>query len=377
MKKALENQTSVTLTAFAPKNEISRLACVWKQLSHASDPSFFLSWPWIENWLNCLPESTKVMFVGLFEDDMPIAGFFVGTQTGIKHQVIYAQRGFLNATGDAVLDEITIEQNGILFNGDTSQIIHKLRELISDGSFSWDELVCNALTLDQYHCFKQLEGESKLLEMEQEKNYFVDLEKVRHSSSGLIGLLGKSKRNRIRRTAKAYEKFGELSITEAATHDEFTEAFSNLERLHQQAWSQRGQAGSFSNPFFKNFHQRFIENYYASGQIKLITCKAGNEILGVLYCFAHNDDILFYQCGFNYKKENHYRPGLLSQLHVINYFAQQGYAKFDFLAGESRYKRKLATDHYPVYWCKLQRPKLRFSCERLLRRLKNKIRNVP
>ncbi len=375
MIEAVENQNDVALVTFDPRMEMSRLASIWIQLSQACNPSLFLSWPWIENWLHCLPSEQQVVFFGLFEGNKPLAGFLVGLRKGIKHKVIYAQRGYLNCTGSRRLDEITIEQNGLLINGDAVATMEKLKSAMIKENLPWDELICNAITDKQYQAIRMLDGEFGVLELDTERSYFVDLDKVRQSPTGLIALLGKSKRNTIRRTTKAFQAIGPLSITEAVTRSEYEEAFSTLEHLHQKAWTERGEQGSFSDPFFEQFHKRFVFHYLDSKFTKLVTCKAGNEVIGVLYCFVHNNEVLFYQCGLKYRQGNHYRPGILSHYLAINYFAEQGYSRFDFLAGECRYKQKLATDSYPLYWCKVQRRKLRFSWEKLFRGIKQKIRS--
>ena len=49
---------------------------------------------------------------------------------------------------------------------------------------------------------------------------------------------------------------------------------------------------------------------------------------------------------------------------------KKGFAVYDFLAGEARYKQSLGTELQTLVWCRAQKAKTIFMLERAARRLK-------
>src|SRR5512144_2301198 len=104
---------AIDLVAIAPSQR-SRIRDAWCELEASSSPSYFLSWGWVETWLDTLPPSAGLTLYVVRRAGAPIAAFFLGGRTQWRHRVLPSRTLHLNQTGDGAYDEICIEYNGML-----------------------------------------------------------------------------------------------------------------------------------------------------------------------------------------------------------------------------------------------------------------------
>ena len=103
-------------------------------------------------------------------------------------------------------------------------------------------------------------------------------------------------------------------------------------------------------------------------QLLRITC--GKKTLGCLYNFVSQGMVYYYQSGFNYPDFGRFKPGLVCHALAIPYNAAQGHKTYDFLVGDSQYKKSLSTHANQLVWCTIQKPRLRFKLEGLAKAAK-------
>src|SRR5690349_7992840 len=87
---------------------------LWQQLEARAQPSYFLSWGWIANWIAALPIDDTPQLAVVSEDRLPTAAFFLGQRRVRRHLVLPSNALFFNATGSPRHDEVCIEHNGLL-----------------------------------------------------------------------------------------------------------------------------------------------------------------------------------------------------------------------------------------------------------------------
>ena len=90
----------------------------------------------------------------------------------------------------------------------------------------------------------------------------------------------------------------------------------------------------------------------------LFRVEAGSETVGLLYCFLYNRWVYHYQSGFSYSVNKRRNPGLLTLYYAIDYcMQQQAIEGFDFMAGDSEYKRTLTNEsgQRPLRWFVIRR----------------------
>jgi CelD/BcsL family acetyltransferase involved in cellulose biosynthesis len=90
------------------------------------------------------------------------------------------------------------------------------------------------------------------------------------------------------------------------------------------------------------------------GEIALLRLSAGERLVGYLYNFEFRGNAANYQSGFDYEgAKRHQTPGLTCHHYAIVDAASRGFDRYDFLAGDDRYKRSLATAAAGLDWLEL------------------------
>jgi CelD/BcsL family acetyltransferase involved in cellulose biosynthesis len=357
-------------------SERTRIRDAWCELEASSCPSYFLSWGWVENWLDTLPPATDVVLHVVRRAGAPIAAFFLGARPIWRHRFIASRTLHLNQTGDENYDEICIEHNGFLSNGEPIPVA----DIVTRLPGRWDEMFLPALDEDGVLA-KALLADAVLPNGAQGAGLrvrvdgrvacpIVDLNAVREAGD-YLSLLGSNTRSQIRKTRKLYEQRG-LAHDVASSPDEARAFFDELVTLHQRSWAERGKPGAFI-PYVLRFHHRLIEHRFATGEIRLHRIRAGGRTIGCLYNFVWQDVAFFYQSGLLYEPDARLKPGLLCHSLAIDHDARAGLRCYDLLGGDSRYKRALATGDRTLVWVRIQKPRIRFAVEDAARIFRNRL----
>src|SRR6478609_11399686 len=104
----METQGLEILDARDPRTEQ-----IWRGLEGVAQPSYFLSWAWIDNWLSALPEDEMPSLAVVHDHGEPVAAFFLAQRKVRRGLLRTSNTLYFNATGSAQHDEISIEHNGM------------------------------------------------------------------------------------------------------------------------------------------------------------------------------------------------------------------------------------------------------------------------
>jgi CelD/BcsL family acetyltransferase involved in cellulose biosynthesis len=348
----------------------SRIRDVWCGLEATSRPSYFLSWGWVETWLDALPPSAPITLYVARRSGAPVAAFFLGARTQWRHRVLPSRGLHLNQTGDGAYDEICIEYNGMVHSGQPPPFTEIIAHLPDD----WDELYLPALDADDALATGLVADHARLrLRVDgRTPSPMVDLAKVRDSGD-YLKILGGNTRSQIRRAQKLYGARGKLGLEVATSPTQALGFFDELVALHRRSWAERGEAGAFL-PFVHAFHKRLIEQRFASGEIQLLRIRAGDTTVGCLYNLISRDTVAFYQSGLAIETDGKLKPGLVCHALAVAHDAAAGHRWYDFLGGGSRYKQSLSTDARTLIWLRLQKPRLRFALEDIAHGVRTRVR---
>jgi CelD/BcsL family acetyltransferase involved in cellulose biosynthesis len=207
--------------------------------------------------------------------------------------------------------------------------------------------------------------------------YVVDLLAIRSTAGGqYLDLLGAKTRKKIRRSFRHLEEIGPVSLEQAATVEEALEFLDALKGLHQAHWRARGKPGSFAKPFFERFHRKLIERGQAAGRTQLLRLRAGETVIGYLYDFVYRDHVYVYQTGFAYDSFPSVSPGYVAHVLAIERSALAGHARYDFMAGQEDYKQRMGQPMAELRWIVVQRDRLKFRLEALLRSSYHRLRST-
>jgi CelD/BcsL family acetyltransferase involved in cellulose biosynthesis len=350
----------------------------WQALQSTSDHSFFQSWGWIGCWLRALPHDIVPWLLEVRLGD-EIAGLGIVIEHKFRRRGVIVSKGlYLNETGRSDLDSLSIIHNGILTNrqlhADVEQAaIQFLASGVSDGR--WHELHLSGVPRSYVTSARAMYG--TLLVVTPEQNHYVDLNRIREAGGEYLAVLGKKTRRNIRQSIRLYEARGSLEFTVASSVPEALQFLDSLIDFHQSYWVSRRQPGAFAEPFFCGFHRELIKSRFRYGEIQLARVIVAAEPIGYQYNFVHGGRIYSYQSGLRYEANGNYRPGVVSDYLTILHNLKLGAAIYDFLRGDSLYKRTMATDARERFWCVLQQDRLDFRLENLARRLKRQYFDRP
>jgi CelD/BcsL family acetyltransferase involved in cellulose biosynthesis len=338
------------------------LEAEWRDLESRADGGFFLSWSWIGSWAESFAK--PLVLVRAKGGGRTVALGLLAPARVRRHGLIGSRQLLLHASGDPDLDRIAIEYNGFLVErgagtGMAAFLLSALRR-ISD----WDECVLPGVAGDYVQAAER-SGLAAAIDR-QTASYGV-------SFPGLAGrphieTLSANTRTQLRRALRLYEADGVLSLHPAGGLEEAFAYFSNLKAMDR--WEEKGVQGAFATPAREAFHRRLIERAWPRGELELLQARAGTRVIGYLYHFLYRGRALSYQIAYQPAPDNRHHPGLVMHHLAIERARKKGFAVYDFLAGEARYKKSLGTEIQTLFWCRAQKAKPAFLIERAARRLK-------
>lgn len=353
--------------------EPAKLAGRWRELESRSEPSFFQSWVWIGNWLATLPDRIRPWLITVLHRGQ-IAGLGILVQRRVWRRTMIPSNGlFLNATGDPVLDSLTVEFNGFLAERRVKdEVWHACLEFLVQEVPDWDALYMSGVEVGAF-CEIAASERGLVVRIERRQpSPYADLRLVRKAGGKLLPTLSRNTRQQVRRAMRGYEKHGALRLRAAETVQEAQTFLSELKILHQAYWTGRGESGAFADEYFEIFHRRLISQHFDDGSVELLRATAGATTVGYLYNFRRGQWFYNYQSGFNYDSDNKLKPGLVSHCLAMQRYLDLGADAYDFLAGYGRYKRSLSNAQHQLAWVVIHKDHLKYRFEFSLRYLYRK-----
>ena len=327
--------------SFSHVTDLWALEQRWRALEAKAAPSFFQSW----SWIGCLATerfaNPRLLAAQVDGQDVALALFNQG------HSRLSPVTLWLGESGIPALDAMYVEHNGVLAaNGYGECLADCLATALRHAS----RLVLSGVDDTQLRAARATDGVARL--MKSQPAPFVDLTKL--PPDGYLASLSANTRYQLRRAAKRTATRGELVLHRAHTPSDAMAVLDDLARLHQSTWTARGKPGAFANPEFHRFHETLIASALPRGEIDLLRITAGATLIGCLYNFRHRGHVLAYQSGFDHQAaDTHEKPGLLCHHLAIKAAQADGMTRYDFLAGDDRYKASLASDATTLHWLDL------------------------
>src|SRR5262249_42874718 len=91
------------------------LECEWRALESIASSSFFTSWQWIGTLMAAIPPANRPKLLrGCAEGKTIALALLGGGRLRRRHGLVRSRALYLNETGDARFDSLTIEHNGVL-----------------------------------------------------------------------------------------------------------------------------------------------------------------------------------------------------------------------------------------------------------------------
>lgn len=359
-------------TDLVPLPALAEVEAQWRALQDASDHSFFQSWGWIGCWLRLLPDDVRPLLLRVRRGGQIVGLGIVNERTIRRFRLIRSRVARLNETGIPEIDKLAIEHNGVLVHRDCAEearaaaLAHLAAELRAR---RWDEILLSGVDPAYHAAAVQASGRAlDVLVLRDAPSYLVELGDIRRTGGGIPEALRAGLRKEVRRTIRATEQIGPLAIEEARTAEEAQAFLAALIPLHEARWTEAGELGAFFSPWLRRFHPALVESRFAAGEIQLLRVSVGGTPIGYLYHFRYGRRLYGYQWGLALDDRRVPKPGLLCDTLSLRHNLDQPVDVFDFLHGESEYKRRFATGHDRRLWLAIQRRRPDFRLENALRR---------
>ena len=336
---------------------------IWKTLAAASPHSYFLSWGWIENWLDSLPPGCNVRLAVVRRGDVPVAAGFLGYGKVLRQRIFRSTAYLLNQAGDRDLDQFYVEDNAFLCAPDARPAWSAFLSLLPG---NWEELYLSGLNpaLPPAAWLEDVPPPYRVLIANRIPAPYVDLRAVARKGGDYLAAVSANTRSQIRRSYKLY---GQVRTTVATDLPAALEIYEEMVELHQNRWKRRGRRGAFASGHFRRMLRSLIERRFDSGEIQLIRVQDGRSTIGCLYNFDYGGVVSFYQSGLRIEQDNRLKPGFVCHTEAIRHNLARGRDIYDFMASFDEYKLRMATHRRDLLWARIQKPKLKFTAERLLR----------
>jgi CelD/BcsL family acetyltransferase involved in cellulose biosynthesis len=336
--------------------DTSDLACLereWRALEAHDATPFFLSWDWIGCWLRNLPAGLRPAVLRI-QSGGQLAGLALLTPVSKRRLgIIPCHSLHLHETGNATLDALTIEYNGILS-------AHHHRKEATRRAIEWllGEGHADALSLPGVSAsiLDSLDRRRFTAHIRDIKPvYPIDLAPTAADRREFLETISSNTRSQLRRAIRQYEGLGELRVIEAHSTDEAQDMLNEMIPLHQAYWQGRDRAGAFANSHFVEFHRRLIRDGYDKDCIQFFRCMAGPSVIGYLYNLKRDGRVYAYQSGFNYQLLPRSKPGWVCHYLAIEENRRQGTVVYDLLAGYSQFKASFAMPADELVWVTVER----------------------
>lgn len=368
-------QTELRIFSLDPSDR-ARFLRDWARLDAQSSSSFFLSTPWITTWLERLPSRLGVR-VAEVRDSQGLAALalLVPCTTRVARLVPWRTL-VLHATGERPFDDLTVEFNGVLARTDVANRAAGWLVECALAERGWDELTLPLVGADQDYDIVA-RSRALLVDTATYRAPYVDLDALRAANVRHVDSLHKKARYQIRRGRSEIEKrCGPLRLTAAQAAPERREFLERLMVLHGAYWNTRGEPGAFSDPWIREFHLALIAREEPDPCCQLLRLTAGELDVGYLYNFTWRGRVYSYQSGFNYEVlGSDVAPGYLSNAAAIQYAADNGFSRYEFMRGENLYKLKLATHVGELRSIRIVRPSRVAVVLERLRHLRRRLRS--
>jgi CelD/BcsL family acetyltransferase involved in cellulose biosynthesis len=348
---------------------------LWLGLQSRADASFFQSWAWIGLWLELICPAHHARLLTLHDGDRLVGlGIFTARCRFGGLGPLHLR---LHEVGDRVLDSLTIEYNGLLCEkGYEHDALLAAIKHLEQTHPRWLTLYFPGLMVDNLP-LAQLPAVGLEMRLRKTDTRYVDLATLRANGNDYLSSLSSANtRSSLRRTArKLAATHGEIHITAAKDTQQRLAFFHELVVLHQAYWTGKaGQSGAFHDRRIVDFHEQLIANASPEQGAQLLRLDAGGQTVGYVYNMVWYGTVYFYQAGVDYPRfKDCGSPGLLLLGQAVQLALQCGHDRFEFMAGDSRYKHELGTAKSEMAWLTLDRAGLYSHLRKAWRQLRGTV----
>jgi CelD/BcsL family acetyltransferase involved in cellulose biosynthesis len=334
--------------------ELEKLREPWIDLLARSSMREPFSTPtWLIEWWRVFgPLGGRALRVVVCEEGHRLVGIVPFLRRLVFHRGIVPVRVLeLLGTGENEADETCSEYVGaIVETGAESACAHALARMLHENALGrWDALRLTAMSGDDPfvgELMRAVEPSSSSASVRETSR--CPYVKLPATWDAYLTSLDGGQRYAVTRALRDLEKWageGNVRFVVAETPADLARGRVILLALHAERWSERGQDGVFSSERFTRFHDAVMPRLFVGAEagLELSWLEVRGEPIAASYNLLYGGKVRFYQSGRKLDVPKQIRPGLAIHAFAIRRSIELGRTEYDFLAGASQYKRKLAT----------------------------------
>lgn len=196
------------------------------------------------------------------------------------------------------------------------------------------------------------------------------VEKTSHAAAPFVTLpktwddyvtsLGKHRRYLLK-TLRDFDEWadGNALFHLAENTAELDKGFAILQALHGERWSSEGQMGVFHAKRFCLFHKTVMPELLNRKSLELRWLTVRDQPLAVIYNIVWDNKIHFYQGGRSMSVPKQIRPGIVLHAHAIRSAIAASHREYDFLSGDTQYKRQLSNGRHDLVQLRIAKKTVR------------------
>ena len=333
----------VTIEAADPE----ALSRSWGELAaRAVNPAPYRSPAWIETWLGMAKARCRLLAVRGEIDGRTAAFGVLGVG---RERLTSGLAARLFETNDPALDNTYVEYNDVLLTGEAPQDARRrmLDAVLTRGG---------APTIVLRNAVPALRQAA--LAVGRDRAWVVRVaSELPCYGAPLDGPppMSRNTRQQVARSLRLYEADG-LAVEVSDSPEARASALGELVALHEEVWGARGQIGAFK-PEVLAFHRALVAR--PDAPVEILRVRSGGRTIGMLYNLIGERTVHNYQSGFAASGDNRRKPGLTTHVLAMRHYAERGFADYDMMAGQSRYKESLGEPHRRLSTVVLEKPTLR------------------
>jgi CelD/BcsL family acetyltransferase involved in cellulose biosynthesis len=337
------------------------------------DVGLACSWDWTDVWLDYFGDIVEHEFAVVQQGGVPCGVLLLTRGVGRKRSRIPVRTLHFGTAGEPRSDSIYVEYNRVLVVPEVRQEAARTVLSVVGQDDSWDELWLDGFAPDEAEPFLAADPE---LKPRFEPCPTVDLQAAERSDGQVLSILTSNTRYQVRRSIRA---FGDAKGQWAETTDDAVEILNELIRMHQERWRDTGLPGAFATERVVEYHRALVKRLFPKGAILLYRVRSPVGTIGCLYSFIERKNVLSYQLGLARFHDNKMKPGFVTHALCMQSSYDRGLIDYNFLAGESAWKRELATTERQLVWATASRRRMKIALADALRggkRVVNRIRRT-
>lgn len=343
------------------------ISSIWRKIeAESQNHSIFQSWDWISCWLEISKKNVQPI---IFKSNGKAVGIcFIGFGQSFDLRIFSFKTVFPFQTGNPAIDELCTEYNAILSLPEYIETVHlKLIDFLIKHKRlkKYQRILLNNISEKNIEFYQKsaLDNDLNLKIFKTTPSAQINLEHLRQNNLPYDYHFSKSLKKDIRRSEKLYtEKYGSLTIERPDNATQAHNWFQELGKLHKKKFEAQKGSSFWDYPEIVRMQRAFLNRKFSSGVVEIVRLCAGTTPIGYLYNFVYRNVIYFYLSGFRFEDDNRLKPGLLSH----NYLIQQHYNNdiniYDFMAGDQKYKYRMAQEGETQYHLYLDKKTFKHNC---------------